>query len=90
MTDRRERARRFPDDFEGGGSPFRMLVVLVEESMREGAMRQDDPLEVSLALTSSIQGLVQLYLGGRIGLEEHDFRGLCERTARRIFDGIYK
>ncbi|WP_433442936.1 TetR/AcrR family transcriptional regulator [Nonomuraea sp. CA-141351] len=88
MTERRQRARRFPDDFEGGGSPFSMLVVLVEEGMREGLVREDDPLEVTLALTSSIQGLVQLYLGGRIGLEEDRFRGLCERTARRIFDGI--
>ncbi|WP_327587944.1 WHG domain-containing protein [Nonomuraea sp. NBC_00507] len=89
MTDRRERARRFPDDFQGGGSPsFSMLVVLVEEAMREGLLREDDPLEVTLALTSSIQGLVQLYLGGRIGLEEDGFRGLCERTVRRVFDGI--
>ncbi|MGP3958515.1 TetR/AcrR family transcriptional regulator [Nonomuraea sp. 3N208] len=89
MTDRREWARRFPDDFEGGGSPaFTMLVVVVEEGMREGLLRKDDPLEVALALTSSIQGLVQLYLGGRIGLEEDGFRSLCARTARRIFDGI--
>lgn len=91
MTDRRERARRFPDDFEGGGSPaFTRLVVLVEEGVREGLVREDDPLEVTLALTSSVQGLVQLYLGGRIGLPEEDFRRLCERTVRRIFDGIRK
>jgi AcrR family transcriptional regulator len=89
MTDRRERARRFPDDFQGGGSPsFSVLVVLVEEAMHEGLLREDDPLEVTLALTSSIQGLVQLYLGGRIGLEEDGFRRLCERTVRRIFDGV--
>ncbi|MFB9630924.1 TetR/AcrR family transcriptional regulator [Nonomuraea helvata] len=88
MTERRPQARRFPDGFEDGGSPFSMLVVLVEEGMREGLLRKDDPLEVTLALTSSVQGLVQLYLGGRIGLEEDGFRGLCERTARRIFDGI--
>ncbi|QFY08141.1 TetR family transcriptional regulator [Nonomuraea phyllanthi] len=88
MTDRRERARRFPDDFEAGGSPFGMLVVVVEEGMRAGVVRQDDPLEVSLAMTSSVQGLVQLYLGGRIGLEEDDFRRLCERTARRVLDGV--
>ncbi|MEU4725838.1 TetR/AcrR family transcriptional regulator [Nonomuraea dietziae] len=89
MTDRRERARRFPDDFAGSGSPaFTRLVVVVEDGMRDGLLRKDDPLEVTLTLTSSIQGLVQLYLGGRIGLEETGFRQLCERTVRRILDGI--
>ncbi|MED7931280.1 TetR/AcrR family transcriptional regulator [Nonomuraea sp. LP-02] len=88
MTDQRERARRFPDDFESGGSPFHKLVALAEEGMRDGLMREDDPLEVTLALTSSVQGLVQLYLGGRIGLEEDAFRELCRRTVRRIFDGV--
>ncbi|MCK2218305.1 TetR/AcrR family transcriptional regulator [Actinomadura sp. ATCC 31491] len=88
MTDRRERARRFPDGFEGGGSPFGKLVTLVEEGMRDGLLREDDPLEVTLALTSPVQGLVQLHLGGRVGLDEDGFRRLCERTVRRIFDGV--
>ncbi|WP_049566867.1 TetR/AcrR family transcriptional regulator [Nonomuraea sp. SBT364] len=89
MTDRRERARRFPDDFEGGGSPaFTRVAELAEEGMRLGLLRPDDPLETALVLTSSIQGLVQLYLGGRIGLPEDDFRALCVRTARRILHGI--
>lgn len=88
MTDRRERARRLPEDFEGGAPPFGLLVTLAEEGMRERVLRQDDPLEVTLALTASVQGLVQLYLGGRIGLEEDGFRELCKRTVRRIFDGV--
>ncbi|MEV4887807.1 TetR/AcrR family transcriptional regulator [Nonomuraea sp. NPDC055795] len=88
MTDRRERARRFPEDFEGGVPPFGLLVELVKEGMRERVLRQDDPLEVTLALTASVQGLVQLYLGGRIGLEEDGFRELCRRTVRRTFDGV--
>lgn len=89
MTEQREHARRFPDDFAGGGSPaFTHLVALVEEGMRDGRLRQDDPLEVTLALTSAVQGLVQLYLGGRIGLPEKEFRALCHRTGRRILDGI--
>ncbi|MFI6393313.1 TetR/AcrR family transcriptional regulator [Nonomuraea sp. NPDC050547] len=88
MTDRRERARRFPEDFEGGAPPFGLLVELVKEGMRERVLRQDDPLEVTLALTAPVQGLVQLYLGGRIGLEEDGFRELCKRTVRRLFDGV--
>ncbi|GAA2833524.1 TetR/AcrR family transcriptional regulator [Nonomuraea rubra] len=88
MTDHRERARRFPADFEDGGSPFTKLVTLAEEGMRDGVLRPDDPLETTLALTSAVQGLVQLYLAGRVGLEEDDFRKLCERTVRRVLDGV--
>ncbi|MCW2877830.1 MAG: TetR family transcriptional regulator [Sphaerisporangium sp.] len=89
MTDRRERARRFPDDFKDGGSPaFTPLVEIVEEGMRVGLLRPDDPLEVTLTLTAAVQGLVHLYLGGRIGLPEDEFRALCIRTTRRILDGV--
>ncbi|MGW4799372.1 TetR/AcrR family transcriptional regulator [Nonomuraea sp. NPDC004297] len=90
MTDRREQARHFPDDFRGGGSPtFERIVALVEEGMAAGILRADVPLEAALALTSSVQGLVQLYLGGRIGLDEPAFRDLCERNVRRILDGLH-
>ncbi|WP_219518475.1 TetR/AcrR family transcriptional regulator [Nonomuraea ceibae] len=89
MTDRREQARRFPDDFTRGGSPaFTKIVSMVEEGMRTGLLRQDDPLEVAMTLSAAGQGLIQLYLGGRIGLDEEAFRALCTRTARRIFDGL--
>ncbi|GAA2273681.1 hypothetical protein GCM10010149_14840 [Nonomuraea roseoviolacea subsp. roseoviolacea] len=75
MTGPRERTRRFPDDFASDASPaFMHLVVLVEEGMRTGRLRGDDPLEVTLALTAAVQGLVQLYLGGRIGPAEDEFR----------------
>jgi len=89
LTDRREQSRRFPQDFGHEGSPiYRHVVAAVEQGMRDGVLRADDPLEVSLAFTSSTQGLVQLYLGGRIGLPEPEFRELCRRTGWRIIDGI--
>jgi AcrR family transcriptional regulator len=89
LADRRESARRFPDDFRNGGSPtFTPILELVELGMREGLLRRDDPLEVALIFTSSAQGLIQLYLSGRIGLSEKDFRALCARTTGRILDGL--
>ncbi|MEO6089759.1 MAG: TetR/AcrR family transcriptional regulator [Umezawaea sp.] len=89
LTDRREHARRFPDDFTDGRSPtFSPIFDVVQQCMRDGILRVDDPVEVTLALTASTQGLVQLYLGGRIGLPEAEFRELCLRTVWRIFDGI--
>jgi AcrR family transcriptional regulator len=89
LTDRRDGARRFPDDFAEGGSPtFDHALNAVGRWMDEGVLRRDDPLEVTLALTSCAQGLIQQYLGGRIGLSEKDFRALCARTVRRILHGI--
>src|SRR4051812_10844525 len=53
MTDQREQARHFPDDFKGGGSPaFERIVAIVEEGMAAGILRGDVPLEAALALTS--------------------------------------
>jgi AcrR family transcriptional regulator len=89
LTDTREGARRFPDDFAQGGSPtFDHVLNAVRRWMDEGILRRDDPLEVTLTLTSCAQGLIQQYLGGRIGLSEKDFRALCARTIGRIMHGI--
>ncbi|OXM68562.1 TetR/AcrR family transcriptional regulator [Amycolatopsis vastitatis] len=89
ITDRREDVRRFPEDFRTGGSPtFIPVLRAVEQGMRDGALRQDDPLETTLAATMSVVGLVQLYHGGRINLPEKDFRELCRRTMGRVLDGL--
>lgn len=89
LTDRRDQARRFPDDFHNDESPtFGPIHRAVQDWMRDGLLRTDDPLEVTLVLTASVQGLVLLYLNGRIGLEEDDFRRLCGRTVTRILHGI--
>ncbi|MFB9907705.1 TetR/AcrR family transcriptional regulator [Allokutzneria oryzae] len=88
-TDRREDARRFPSDFLSGTSPtFTPLLTLVRQGMGEGLLREDDPLEVTLTLVAHAQGMVQLYLGGRMALSEADFRALCKRTTGRILHGI--
>lgn len=89
ITDRREGGRRFPEDFRGEGSPaFGPVVAVVEQAMRDGELRDDDPLEATLALTMATVGLVQLYLGGRMGLDEPEFRALCHRTTERALDGL--
>jgi AcrR family transcriptional regulator len=89
ITDQREQVRRFPEEFREGGSPaFTPVLELVQSGISQGLLKTDDPLEVTLSLTSSAQGLVQLYLGGRIGMNESDFRSLCKRTIWRVLDGI--
>ncbi|MER6003014.1 TetR/AcrR family transcriptional regulator [Nonomuraea angiospora] len=82
-------ARRFPEDFrDGQGPPFSVVAELVEEGMRTGRLREDDPLETAMTITSSAQGLVQQYLSGRIGMAEADFRALCHRSTVRIISGL--
>lgn len=88
VTDRRESTRHFPGDFRGRLSPtFTPVFDVVERGIREGVLRDGDPLEITFALTMPVVGLVQLYLGGRMTLSEKDFRGLCRRTTGRVLDG---
>lgn len=89
VAERREGARQFPEDFRIGGTPaFAPVFEAVERAVRDGVLRPDDPLEVTLAVTMPAMGLVQLYHGGRIQLSEQDFRALCKRTIGRILDGL--
>lgn len=89
ITDRRDQARRFPDDFREGGPPtFAPVHALVSDAIKDGVLKDGDPVEVTLSLIMSTTGLVQLYLGGRVGLSETEFRALCRRAIRRALDGI--
>lgn len=89
VTERRETVLHFPEDFRAGESlAFTPVFDVVEQGMRDGVLEADDPLEVTLALTMAVVGLVQLYHGGRVNLSEEDFRALCERTTGRILDGL--
>lgn len=89
VTERRETVLHFPEDFRAGESPaFAPVFDVVAQGMRDGVLEADDPLEVTLALTMAVVGLVQLYHGGRVNLSEEDFRALCERTTGRILDGL--
>ncbi|MBN9744288.1 TetR/AcrR family transcriptional regulator [Amycolatopsis sp. A1MSW2902] len=89
MTDDGAQARLYPDGFrEPGSPPFTALVRLIEEGMRDGVLREDDPLEAALTVSTQTQGMVLHYLAGRMGVAEPEFRALCRRTSRRIFDGL--
>ncbi len=88
VADRRDGVRRFPEDFRAGRSPaFTPVIEIVEQGMRDGVLRVDDPLEAALAITTPVMGLVQLYLGGRMDMSEEDFRALCRRTVGRVLNG---
>jgi AcrR family transcriptional regulator len=89
VVEPRAGARRFPQDFAAGASPtFGAVTQAVEQGMREGVLRAADPLEVTLAVTAHGQGLIEMYLGGRIGLSEQDFRALCARSLDMVLRGL--
>lgn len=89
FVDRRDESRRFPEDFGGGASPtLRVLVEALGAGMRSGRLRDDDPLECALLVAAELQGLVAMYLGGRVAMTGPDLRALCARQVHRILAGL--
>lgn len=86
---RRHGARQFPGDFRTGRSPTaRFAVDALETGMKQGLFRKDDVWEITFETGAMLQGLVMLYLGGRVGTSEEEFRALCHRALGRYMDGI--
>jgi AcrR family transcriptional regulator len=87
---RRPGARQFPHDFEAGLSPTANLFAdILRQGIAEGLFRAgEDIWEITFETGALIQGLVMLYLGGRIDLDAEGFRALVRRATRRYVDGI--
>ncbi len=89
FLERREGARQFPEDFREGRSPTaKFVVAALETGMKEGNFRRDDVWEIAFETGALLQGLVMLYLGGRMRTSVEGFRALCHRAIRRHVDGI--
>lgn len=85
----REGARLYPRDFQAGRSPtFSPSVKLLEEAMRIGEVRPDDPVEIAFEISALSHGLIVLYRGGRVGLSAKKFHMLYRRSFRRYFHGL--
>ena len=85
----REGARVYPKDFKAGRSPtFNPTVNILEEAMRAGELRPDDPIEIAFELSALSHGLIVLYLGGRVAQSEKEFRSLHQRSFRRYLGGL--
>jgi AcrR family transcriptional regulator len=89
FTEVRANARRYPDDFRQGESPTLSVVVdLLNEGVRRRLFREHDAQEQALIIAAVLHGLVQLYHGRRIALDEAGFKALCHTAVRRVLDGI--
>jgi AcrR family transcriptional regulator len=87
----RRGARQFPRDFAAGKSPtVNPFADLVTEGIREGLFQRTDVWEVAFESGALLQGLVMLYLGGRVAATEQEFRKIVHRAIGRYVDGIRK
>lgn len=86
---RREGARQFPRDFTAGRSPTaKFSAEALEAGMKKGVFKKDDIWEIAFETGAMLQGLVMLYVGGRVGASEAEFRAFCHRAMRRYVNGI--
>ncbi len=87
----REGARRYPHDFKAGRSPTATHTAeLIQEGMDSGYFRRDDAWEITFEMGALLQGLIVLYLGGRMSMSAAKFRTFCHRSLRRYVYGIRK
>lgn len=86
---RREGARQFPGDFRAGRSPIaKFTAATLEEGMRQAVFHEDDIWEITFELGALLQGLVMLYVGGRVASSAEEFRAQCHRAFGRYMHGI--
>ena len=86
---RRKGARQFPGDFRAGKSPTaKFAAAALEAGMKQGIFRTDDVWEIVFETGAMLQGLVMLYLGGRVRMSAEEFRSLSHRAFRRHIYGI--
>jgi AcrR family transcriptional regulator len=87
----REGARQFPRDFKAGKSPTaNVMADVLRRGMDAGYFQQDDPWEITFEMGALLQGLMMLFLGGRVSLSRSRFRSYCHRSFRRYLNGIRK
>ena len=88
---RRPGARQFPADFKSELSPTaNFAAAVITDGMKSGYFRKDDPWEITFETGALLQGMVMLYIGGRLSMQPNDFRDFCHRAFRRYIRGIRK
>jgi AcrR family transcriptional regulator len=86
---KRKGARRFPRDFKSGHSPTgNLMAAVIREGMEAGAFITDDVWEIAFEMGALSQGLIMLFLGGRIDATPAAFRSLHRRSLRRYIRGL--
>ena len=86
---KRAGARQYPDDFKTRRSPTATVSAdVIARAMESGHFRKDDVWEIVFETGALLQGLVMLYLGGRMAMSPTEFRALVHRSFGRYWNGI--
>ena len=69
---------------------FQFLIDRVQECMKAGILREDDPDEVATAIWAHVHGLVSLRLAGQLAHVGSDaqFAKLYQRSTERLVEGL--
>lgn len=87
----REGARQYPRDFTAGKSPTaNVMAELVREGIASGYFREVDVWAIVFETGALWQGLMMLYLGGRVSMSATRFRAYCHESIGRYMNGIRK
>jgi AcrR family transcriptional regulator len=83
------RARQYPDDFVAGRSPVvAMAMVRIDQARADGRLHAGTPaLEVALALSALVQGLVSMYRANRFSSAKQ-FKLLYRTQIRHCLEGF--
>jgi AcrR family transcriptional regulator len=86
---RRAGARTYPRDFKARESPTANLTAeAIDDGIKNGSFRKLDAWEITFEIGALLQGLVMLYLGGRMEMDTEEFRAFCRRSFRRYINGV--
>ena len=86
---KRKGARQYPKDFRMRRSPTANASAdVIARAMETGYFRKDDVWEIVFEMGALMQGLIMLYLGGRMTMSPSEFRAFCHRSFGRHFNGI--
>ncbi len=82
-------ARQYPDDFVAGRSPvIAMALVRIDQARADGRLSGDTPaLEVALAFSALVQGLVSMYRANRFSSAKQ-FKTLYRAQIRHCLEGF--
>jgi AcrR family transcriptional regulator len=86
---KREGARQYPEDFRMRRSPTANVSAdVIARAIETNYFRKDDVWEIVFETGALMQGLIMLYLGGRVALSPSEFRAFCHRSFGRYLNGI--
>jgi AcrR family transcriptional regulator len=89
FTARRRGAHRFSTDFRVRRSPTANLIAdALAADRRGGHPLHRDVWDAALTLAALGHGLILLYSGGRMGIDEAGFRRLFRRQMKKVLDAL--